>query len=235
VSGTRSPELHADEIVRLADAGRSAPAGSPSSWRDPADDGGSPARRVLDLVPGPVPVWLELRLASGAEAVFDLPRHKVRVSQGWCATWMSCSEAGLRDAASHDQRCRARSRRRCSPRPAFARALTVTSEGVVAAGGASDPPPRDLAFRAALVAPCSAPRSCRRSASRARAERLRAQLEPPAQTFVLTYRVTGTLRRRPRSTGIGMGAAGHGAHRHAGAARTWCRGLHPDAGERPRS
>jgi len=38
-------------------------------------------RSVLDLVPGPVPVCLELRLPGGAEAVFDLPRHKVRVTE----------------------------------------------------------------------------------------------------------------------------------------------------------
>ena len=37
--------------------------------------------------------------------------------------------------------------------PAFAvEPITVNSEGVIAAGSATDPPPRDAAFRAALVA-----------------------------------------------------------------------------------
>jgi hypothetical protein len=84
-------------------------------------------------------------------------------------------------------------------RPAFAlEPLSVTSEGVVAAGSAGDPPPRDAAFRAALVAAVlEASRTLlppERFASDA--ERLRILLEPQAQTFVLTYRVTGALRRR---------------------------------------
>ena len=76
--------------------------------------------------------------------------------------------------------------------------LTVQSEGVVAVGSATDAPPRDAAFRAALVAAVlEASRTLippERFASEA--ERLRALLEPQAQTFVLTYRVTGSLRRR---------------------------------------
>ncbi len=76
--------------------------------------------------------------------------------------------------------------------------IIVTSEGVVAAGSASDPPPRDAAFRAALVAAVV-------EASRTlipperfgqEAERLHTLLEPQAQTFVLTYRVTSSLRKR---------------------------------------
>ena len=38
-------------------------------------------RRALDLVPGSVPVGVELALPGGAVAVFDLPRHRVRVSE----------------------------------------------------------------------------------------------------------------------------------------------------------
>ena len=76
--------------------------------------------------------------------------------------------------------------------------ITVTSEGVIAAGSATEPPPRDAAFRAALVAAVvEASRTLippERFSSEA--ERLRAQLEPQAQTFVLTYRVTGALRKR---------------------------------------
>jgi DNA polymerase-3 subunit alpha len=37
-------------------------------------------RAILDLVPGPVPVHLEVTLPGGAEAVLDLRRHRVAVS-----------------------------------------------------------------------------------------------------------------------------------------------------------
>jgi len=84
--------------------------------------------------------------------------------------------------------------------------ITVTSEGVVAAGSATDPPPRDAAFRAALIAAVvEASRTLippERFSSEA--ERLRAQLEPQAQTFVLTYRVTGALRRRSSALDPGI-------------------------------
>ncbi len=76
--------------------------------------------------------------------------------------------------------------------------ITVTSEGVVAATSASDPPPRDAAFRAALVA--AVLEAARTLVPPARfeleTEQLRAQLEPKAQSFVLTYRVGGSLARR---------------------------------------
>jgi hypothetical protein len=86
--------------------------------------------------------------------------------------------------------------------PVSARALepvTVTTEGVVAAGAATEAPPREAAFKAALV-------SAVLEASRAfvpperfaaDAERLRGDLAPRAQGFVLTYQVGGTLARRP--------------------------------------
>jgi len=38
-------------------------------------------RRALDLVPGGVPVSFELGLPGGTSAVFDLPRHRVCVSE----------------------------------------------------------------------------------------------------------------------------------------------------------
>jgi DNA polymerase-3 subunit alpha len=77
------PELHADEIVRLADAWtqRTSRLSVVIAASAADQDRLAGLRRVLDLVPGPVPVCLELRLPNGAEAVFDLPRHKVRVSQ----------------------------------------------------------------------------------------------------------------------------------------------------------
>ncbi len=79
--------------------------------------------------------------------------------------------------------------------------ITVTSEGVVAAGGSTDPPPRDAAFRAALVAAVleAARTLVPPERFELEAERLRTQLEPQAQTFVLTYRVSGTLQRRRSS------------------------------------
>jgi DNA polymerase-3 subunit alpha len=38
-------------------------------------------RKILDLAPGEVPVRVELRLSTGAEAVLDLRRHRVTVSE----------------------------------------------------------------------------------------------------------------------------------------------------------
>jgi hypothetical protein len=38
-------------------------------------------RKLLDLEPGEVPVRIELRLESGAEALLGLRRHRVRVSE----------------------------------------------------------------------------------------------------------------------------------------------------------
>lgn len=77
--------------------------------------------------------------------------------------------------------------------------VTINAEGVVAAGPATEAPPRDAAFKAALV-------SAVFEASRAfipperfasEAERLRGELAPRAQAFVTTYRVGGALTRRP--------------------------------------
>jgi DNA polymerase-3 subunit alpha len=78
------PELHAEEILMLVDA-----------WNQRtsrlvvrvAEEGASgerlrELRRALDLVPGPVPVSLELQLPGGAAALFDLPRHRVNVTEG---------------------------------------------------------------------------------------------------------------------------------------------------------
>ncbi len=77
------PELHADEIVRLEDAWtlRTSRLAVRVSAHAASAERLAGLRRVLDLVPGPVPMHLEMRLPNGAEAIFDLPRHKVRVSQ----------------------------------------------------------------------------------------------------------------------------------------------------------
>jgi hypothetical protein len=76
--------------------------------------------------------------------------------------------------------------------------ITVTSEGVVAAGASSEAPPRDAAFSAALVAAVLEAARTLVPAERfeLETERLRAQLAPQAQSFVLTYRVGGALARR---------------------------------------
>ena len=76
--------------------------------------------------------------------------------------------------------------------------MTVTSEGVVAVGGPSEAPPRDAAFRAALIAAVFQVARALLPAERFAqdAERLRVGLEPVAQSFVLTYRVDGALSRR---------------------------------------
>ncbi len=75
-------ELQVEEAIRLEDAwGRrttrlalrvESDAVTPDRLRS--------LRSILDLVPGPVPVGLELTLPSGAEAVFDLRSHRVAVS-----------------------------------------------------------------------------------------------------------------------------------------------------------
>jgi len=77
--------------------------------------------------------------------------------------------------------------------------VTVTSEGVIAAGPASETPPLDAAFKEALVtAVLEAARAFVPPERFEReAERLRAELAPRAQSFVLTYRVGGSLARRP--------------------------------------
>lgn len=92
-------------------------------------------------------------------------------------------------------------------RPAFAlEPLTVTSEGVVAVASATEPAPRDAAFRAALVAAVVEASRTLIPPERfpSELERLRAQLEPQAQSFVLTYRVTGALRKRASSLDPGI-------------------------------
>ena len=199
------PELHADEIVRLADAWTQRTSRLSVVVDAEVADASRLAslRGVLDLVPGPVPVCLELRLPGGAEAVFDLPRHKVRVTEELVLE----ARRHLRNGG------RAMPRRMSRIGIAVllaglaliagpARALepvNVTSEGVVAAGPAGEAPPRDAAFQAALV-------SAVLEASRAlipperfelETERLRGELAPRAQGFVLTYRVGGALARRP--------------------------------------
>jgi DNA polymerase-3 subunit alpha len=77
------PELHAEEILRLADAWNQRTSRVVVAVREDELGGGRLAdlRRTLDLVPGSVPVSLELGLVTGAAAVFDLPRHRVRVSE----------------------------------------------------------------------------------------------------------------------------------------------------------
>jgi DNA polymerase-3 subunit alpha len=77
------PELHADEIVRLADAWnqRTSRVVVAVKEEELSPERLGELRRALDLVPGTVPVSFELVLSAGASAVFDLPRHRVRVSQ----------------------------------------------------------------------------------------------------------------------------------------------------------
>jgi hypothetical protein len=91
--------------------------------------------------------------------------------------------------------------------PAFAlEPMTVTSEGVIAAGSATEPPPRDAAFRAALVAAVleAARTLVPPERFELEAERLRAQLEPQAQSFVLAYRVAGSFARRTSALDPGI-------------------------------
>ncbi len=85
------------------------------------------------------------------------------------------------------------------PTPALAlEPMTVTTEGIVAASGPAEAPPRDAAFRAALVAAVFEVARMLVPPERFEqdAERLHAQLGPQAQSFVLTYRVDGALSRR---------------------------------------
>jgi DNA polymerase III subunit alpha len=84
VSGEpQRPELHADEILRLADAWNQRTSRIVLGVRE---DELSPERlaelrRALDLVPGSVPVSLELALPAGATAIFDLKGRPVCVSE----------------------------------------------------------------------------------------------------------------------------------------------------------
>jgi hypothetical protein len=95
----------------------------------------------------------------------------------------------------------------CAARPALAlEPQTVSSEGVVAVGSSTEPPPRDAAFQAALVAAVFQvarglvpPERFEREA-----ERLRTELGPQAQSFVLTYRTGGPLTRRPSKLDPGV-------------------------------
>ena len=77
------PELHADEILPLADAWnqRTSRIVVEVTADELAGERLRELRRALDLVPGTVPVGFELALPGGAVAVFDLPRHRVRVSE----------------------------------------------------------------------------------------------------------------------------------------------------------
>jgi DNA polymerase-3 subunit alpha len=75
-------ELHLDDVVQLAEGWE--------RWttalrlrldeRTAARKHLDELRAILDLVPGEVPVSVHLRLSSGAEAVFQLPRHRVAVN-----------------------------------------------------------------------------------------------------------------------------------------------------------
>jgi DNA polymerase-3 subunit alpha len=77
------PELHADEILLLADAWNQRTSRLVVAVREEelSPERLTELRRALDLVPGSVPVSFELALPGGAVAVFDLPRHRVRVSE----------------------------------------------------------------------------------------------------------------------------------------------------------
>jgi len=95
----------------------------------------------------------------------------------------------------------------CAALPAHAlEPLTVTTEGVVAAASGTEAPPRDAAFQAALVAAVmQAARGLLPPERFERvAERLRTELAPQAQGFVLTYRTGGPLTRRPSALDPGI-------------------------------
>ena len=104
--------------------------------------------------------------------------------------------------------------------PAFAlEPLTVDSEGVIAAGGATAPPPRDAAFRVALVAAVVEPRAAAAARALAATPAPARALEPQAQTCVDVSR-TGSLRsaRRRSIRGVQSGRCRSPRSRHAGAA-----------------
>jgi hypothetical protein len=95
----------------------------------------------------------------------------------------------------------------CAAWPAHAlEPQTVSSEGVIAAGSSTEAPPRDAAFQAALVGAVFQvartlipPERFEREA-----ERLRTEIGPQAQSFVLTYRTGGPLTRRPSALDPGV-------------------------------
>jgi DNA polymerase-3 subunit alpha len=76
-------ELHVEEAILLRDAWtRCAKRLRIELVADTAtEDRLRELRAVLDLSPGPVPVEIVLRLGTGAEAVLDLPHHRVAASQ----------------------------------------------------------------------------------------------------------------------------------------------------------
>ena len=81
--GGERPEIHVDEVVPLADAWQrcaqeltielAAETATTERLRD--------LRAILDLMPGKVPVRVELRLSNGTQAVLALPRHPVSISE----------------------------------------------------------------------------------------------------------------------------------------------------------
>jgi DNA polymerase-3 subunit alpha len=77
------PELHADEIVRLSDAWnqRTSRVVVEVKESELSPERMADLRRALDLVPGTVPVSLELALTAGTVAVLDLRGRPVRVSK----------------------------------------------------------------------------------------------------------------------------------------------------------
>ena len=167
-------------------------------------------RRVLDLVPGPVPVCLELRLEAARSRSSICRATRVRVSEDLCA-----SSTGLRYGGRAMPRRLSRRLRDarlaalalCAARPALAlEPQTVSSEGVVAAGSSTSrrratPPSRPRWSR-----PCSRWRagSSRRSASSARPSACARSSGREAQSFVLTYRTGGPLTRRPSKLDPGV-------------------------------
>ncbi|MCP4005840.1 MAG: DNA polymerase III subunit alpha [bacterium] len=81
-SESERPELHVDEVIPLEEAWSRCT--TRLELRIPGE-GATPERlaklrSLLDLVPGPVPVGVELKLPNGAEAILDLKRHRVSVS-----------------------------------------------------------------------------------------------------------------------------------------------------------
>jgi hypothetical protein len=117
--------------------------------------------------------------------------------------------------------------------------ISITAEGVVSAGAPNEAPPRDAAFRAALLAAVVEAARGMVAPERADvdAERLRAELEPRVQSFVLTYRIDGGLTRRasPLDPGVQEWVLPVSARIDAAALQTFLRraGFLRDPGDRP--
>ncbi len=195
------PELHADEILPLADAWNQRT--SRIVVQVAADEIGGERlrelRRALDLVPGSVPVGFELALPGGAVAVFDLPRHRVRVSEKLVSELDGIFARGADPVPGRVRRALLIAFAVLAASPARAlEPASVAVTGVVSAAEVGQAAPRDAAYRAGLVAAVleSAKSLLGPDKFALEIERLRETLKPTAQRFVLTYRIDGPLEKR---------------------------------------